>query len=80
MDVEVLGNTFWKSPHIIRCAIHENGYGFDKIHAHRVCRAPDPGITTEATKYVPRRQAIGTTNAQLGSLFRDEVTWLVSPV
>ena len=25
-------------------AIHEHGYGFDRIHAHRVARPPGPGI------------------------------------
>ncbi len=43
-DVAVLDATFWQSPHTIRYAIHENGYGFDEIHAHRVRRPPGPGI------------------------------------
>ncbi|WP_339949516.1 oxalurate catabolism protein HpxZ [uncultured Albimonas sp.] len=43
-DVEVLDETFWRSPHTIRYALHENGYGFDEIHAHRVRRPPGPGI------------------------------------
>lgn len=43
-NVEVLDATFWNSPHTIRYAFHENGYGFDAIHAHRVARAPGPGI------------------------------------
>jgi len=43
-DVDVLDATFWNSPHTIRYAIHENGYGFDEIHAHRVRRPPGPGI------------------------------------
>jgi hypothetical protein len=42
-DVEVLDATFWRSPHTIRYAMHENGYGFDEIHAHRVARPPGPG-------------------------------------
>ena len=42
--VEVLDATFWDSPHTIRYALHENGYGFDTIHAHRVARPPGPGI------------------------------------
>ena len=42
--VEVLDTTFWDSPHTIRYALHENGYGFDAIHAHRVARPPGPGI------------------------------------
>ena len=43
-DVEVLDATFWQSPHTIRYALHENGYGFDEIHAHRVARPPGPGL------------------------------------
>ncbi len=43
-NVEVLDATFWNSPHTIRYALHENGYGFSEIHAHRVARPPGPGI------------------------------------
>lgn len=43
-DVDVLDATFWSSPHTIRYALHENGYGFDEIHAHRVARPPGSGI------------------------------------
>ena len=46
-DVDVLDATFWESPHTIRYALHENGYGFDEIHAHRVARPPGPGIKEE---------------------------------
>lgn len=46
-NVEVLDDTFWNSPHTIRLAIHENGFGFDEIHAHRVRRPPGPGIKLE---------------------------------
>jgi Protein of unknown function (DUF3225) len=42
-NVDVLDATFWNSPHTIRYAFHENGYGFDEIHAHRVARPP--GVT-----------------------------------
>ena len=42
--VEVLDAAFWDSPHTIRYALHENGYGFAAIHAHRVGRPPGPGI------------------------------------
>lgn len=43
-DVDVLDATFWNSPHTIRYALHENGYGFDEIHAHRVRRPSGPGL------------------------------------
>src|SRR6185436_20433480 len=39
-DVAVLDATFWDSPHTIRYAFQENGYGFAQIHAHRVARPP----------------------------------------
>ena len=42
-NVEVLDGTFWNSPHTIRLANYEHGYGFDRIHAHRVARPPGPG-------------------------------------
>jgi hypothetical protein len=42
-DVTVLDDTFWNSPHTIRLANYEHGYGFDRIHAHRVARPPGPG-------------------------------------
>jgi hypothetical protein len=54
-NVEVLDATFWRSPLAIRAAIHENGYGFDEIHAHRVRRPPGPGIK------LARRQLVITT-------------------
>ena len=43
-NVDVLDATFWNSPHTIRYALHENGYGFEAIHAHRVARPAGPGI------------------------------------
>ena len=43
-NVDVLDATFWESPLTIRLAMHEHGYGFDQIHAHRVARPPGPGI------------------------------------
>ena len=43
-NVDVLDDTFWRSPHTIRYAMGEHGYGFDAIHAHRVARPPGPGI------------------------------------
>ena len=43
-NVDVLDATFWNSPHTIRYAMTEHGYGFDAIHALRVARPPGPGI------------------------------------
>ena len=42
-DVDVLDDTFWRSPHTIRLAHAEHGFGFDAIHAFRVARPPGPG-------------------------------------
>ena len=42
-NIDVLDATFWNSPHTIRYAATEHGYGFDEIHAHRVARPPGPG-------------------------------------
>lgn len=39
-DVDVLDATFWNSPHTIRYALNEMGYGFEAIHRHRVNRKP----------------------------------------
>ena len=55
-DVEVLDETFWRSPHTIRYALHENGYGFDEIHAHRVRRPPGPGIKERRIRLEIRAQ------------------------
>jgi hypothetical protein len=43
-DVDVLDDTFWRSPYTIRYALHENGYGFDEIHQHRAARPTGPGL------------------------------------
>ena len=43
-DVDALDDTFWRSPYTIRYALHENGYGFDEIHKHRVNRPAGAGI------------------------------------
>ncbi|MGG5817939.1 oxalurate catabolism protein HpxZ [Falsiroseomonas sp. HW251] len=62
-DVEVLDATFWNSPHTIRYAVHENGYGFDEIHAHRVRRPPGPG-----TKLKRRRLVITTLGRDIATV------------
>lgn len=46
-DVGLLDDTFWNSPHTIRYAVRENGYGFDAIHAHRMATVPIPGGSKE---------------------------------
>ena len=85
-NVDVLDNTFWNNPHTIRYAMHENGYGFDDIHRHRVARAPGVGI-----KEVRRRleiltlgDAFATVNLEFKVRDQDEVgrqsqTWVKFP-
>lgn len=67
-DVDVLDNTFWNSPHTIRYAMHENGYGFDEIHAHRVRRPAGINIKQERLKLVIT--TIGTDFATTNLEFR----------
>ena len=46
-DVAVLDATFWDSPHTIRYAPRDNGYGFAEIHAARLAAVPVPGGSKE---------------------------------
>jgi hypothetical protein len=62
-DVAVLDATFWNSPHTIRYAMTEHGYGFDQIHAHRVRRPPGPG-----TKESRRRLEILTLGRDIATV------------
>lgn len=62
-DIAVLDDSFWNSPHTIRAALHENGYGFEEIHAHRVRRPPGPGI-----KLARRRLVITTFGRDLATV------------
>lgn len=41
-NVDVLDETFWRSPYTVRLAVVENGWGWDEIHAHRVAAPPPP--------------------------------------
>lgn len=62
-NVDVLDASFWNSPLTIRYAVHENGYGFDEIHAHRVRRPPGPG-----TKQQRRRLVITTLGRDIATV------------
>lgn len=46
-DVDVLDAIFWDSPHTVRYAVRENGYGFAAIHAARLGAVPPPGGSKE---------------------------------
>ena len=74
-DVEVLDATFWRSPHTIRYALHENGYGFDEIHAHRVRRPPGPGIKEKRIRLeiLTLGRDFATTNLEFKVRGKDEI-------
>ena len=67
-NVDVLDATFWNSPHTIRYAMTEHGYGFSEIHAHRVARSPAAAASLAAASSMPR--ALATSTAVLPSLRR----------
>ena len=74
-DVDVLDATFWDSPHTIRYAMHENGYGFEEIHGHRVARAPGPGIKEKRIRLeiLTLGRDIATTNLEFKIRGRDAI-------
>jgi hypothetical protein len=85
-DVEVLDATFWNAPHAVRYAIHENGYGFDEIHAHRIRRPPGPGIKLHRRRLVITTlgRDIATVNLEFDMRGRDlpgrqSQTWVRLP-
>jgi hypothetical protein len=49
-NIEVLDATFWNSPHTVRYAMHEHGYGFNQIHDQRVARRKGSTITDKVTR------------------------------
>lgn len=64
-DIAVLDAAFWNSPHTIRYAVSENGYGFEQIHAHRRARsgltAQEARLKTVVTTY---GRDVATTNIE----------------
>ncbi|MFM9942865.1 MAG: AtzH-like domain-containing protein [Hyphomicrobiaceae bacterium] len=72
-NVDVLDATFWPSPHTIRYALHENGYGFDEIHKHRVARPAGPGIKERRIRLeiLTLGRAFATTNLEFKVRGRD---------
>ena len=85
-DVDLLDATFWQSPHTIRYALHENGYGFNEIHAHRVARPPGPGIKERRIRLeiLTVGRDIATVNLEFKVRDRDQIgrqsqTWVRFP-
>ena len=64
-DIAVLDATFWDSPHTIRYAVVENGYGFEQIQAHRRARSgpstQEARLKTVVTTY---GRDVATTNIE----------------
>ena len=82
-NVDVLDATFWNSPHTIRYAFNENGYGFDAIHAHRVARPPGPGIKEKRIRLeiLTLGRDLATVNLEFKIRGRDQIgrqsqTWV----
>lgn len=85
-DVDVLDNTFWRSPHTIRFAMQEMGYGWDEIHGHRVARKPGPSIKETRRRLVITTfgRDTATVNLEFKVTGRDEIgrqsqTWVRFP-
>ena len=85
-DLETLDATFWNSPHTIRYAMHENGYGFDEIHQHRSARPPGPGIKEKRIrlKILTLGRDLATVNLEFKLRGRDLIgrqsqTWVRFP-
>jgi AtzH-like len=85
-DVAVLDASFWRSPHTVRYALHENGYGFDAIHRHREARPPGPGIKEKRLRLeiLTLGRDLATVNLEFKLLGRDLVgrqsqTWVRFP-
>ena len=86
-DVEILDETFWNSPHTIRYALRENGYGFAAIHAARVAAVPAPGGSKERRirlEILTIERDIATVNLEYKMRGRDQVgrqsqTWARFP-
>jgi hypothetical protein len=85
-DVDVLDASFWDSPHTIRYALHENGYGYAAIHGHRVARPPGPGIKEKRIRLeiLTLGRDIATVNLEFKMRDRDVIgrqsqTWVRFP-
>ena len=85
-DVAVLDDTFWNSPHTIRYALHEHGYGFDQIHQHRVARPAGPGLKEKRLRLeiVTIGRDLATTNLEFkvrghDLIGRQSQTWVRFP-
>ena len=86
-NIEVLDNTFWQSDYTIRYAMHENGYGFDEIHQHRVSRKEGPGIKEQRQRLeiLTLGDSFATVNLEFKirgteDIGRQSQTWVKFPI
>ena len=85
-NVHVLDATFWDSPHTIRYAVTEHGYGFAQIHAHRMARPPGPGTKEKRIRLeiLTLGRDLATVNLEFkvrgrGLIGRQSQTWVRFP-
>jgi hypothetical protein len=83
-DVDVLDATFWNSPHTIRYALSEHGYGFDQTHAHRVARPPSIKERRVRLEILTLGRVLATVNLEFkvrgrGQIGRQRQTWVRFP-
>ena len=86
-NIEILDETFWDSPHTIRYALRQNGYGFAEIHAARIAAVPAPGGSKEARirlEVLTLGRDVATVNLEYKMRGRDHVgrqsqTWVRFP-
>ena len=85
-NVEVLDATFWDSPHTIRYAFHENGYGFDadpRAPRRRARRGRDQGEADPSrnphARPRPRHREPRVQGAWPGLIGRQSQTWVRFP-
>jgi hypothetical protein len=84
--IDVLDNSFWNNPLVIRYGMNENLYGFDEIAAFRAAR-PSKGLLRSISKTVITTfgNDLATANTLFerdtvpGKLGRQSQTWVRTP-
>jgi len=84
--IDILDNSFWSNPLVIRYGMNENLYGFDEIAAFRAAR-PSKGLLRRISKTVITTfgNDLATANTLferdtvLGKLGRQSQTWVRMP-
>ena len=84
--IDVLDNSFWNNPLVIRYGMNENLYGFDEIAAFRAAR-PSKGLlrSISTTVITPFGNDLATANTLFerdtvpGKMGRQSQTWVRTP-